>query len=60
MEKDVEKFGLDTCLEKVMEELNLLVTNGIFDEKSQTQLQIRIIACLGTVVIVRNVRRKHE
>ena len=59
MEKDVEKFGLDTCLEKTMAELKLLVTDGIFDKKLQTQLQIRIIACLGTVVIVRNVRRKH-
>ena len=45
--KDVKEFGLQKCLVPSMTELKQLVNNGFFDEKSKTNLQVRVIASLG-------------
>ena len=47
LDKDVQEFGLAFCLKKTMLELKDVVTNGVFDEVDQQQLQVRIIASLG-------------
>ena len=47
LDHDVQEFGLSFCLQETLLELEDLVTNGYFDEKSQTQIQVRIIASLG-------------
>ena len=39
-----------------MAKFRRLVNEGIYDKQSKTQIQIRVIACLGTVVIVRSLR----
>ena len=39
-----------------MAKLRRLVNEGIYDKQSKRQIQIRVIACLGTVVIVRRVK----
>ena len=35
------------CFAHVILELKNLVLTGIFDERMKTQLQVRVIACLG-------------
>ena len=45
--KDVEKFGLEVCLKPVMDDLSRLVQNGMFDKRTNTNLQIRVIANIG-------------
>ena len=45
--KDIAEFGLSKCLEKSIMDLKNIVINGIYDEKFQTFIQIRVICCLG-------------
>ena len=45
--KDVEKFGLDVCLQPVMKDLSKLVQNGLFDRRTNSILQVRVIANIG-------------
>ena len=46
-DKDVKRFGLFLCLERVMLYLNELVLNGITDQETKQNLQVRIICNLG-------------
>ena len=50
LQKDIDEFGLDFCLKKIMLELKSLVQDGLFDEKTKRRIQVRVICCLGTVI----------
>ena len=43
------KFELNFCLRETMLELKELVTYGLYDPKTKTNIQVRVICCLGTV-----------
>ena len=47
LQSDIDKFGLKECLEEVLLELRSIVLQGIFDKKSNKNLQVRVIASLG-------------
>jgi hypothetical protein len=44
---DVERFGLEFCLKKPMEELKNLVLMGIYDPITKRNIQFRVVCCLG-------------
>ena len=46
-QKDVDEFGLETCLTPIMSELKEMVLEGIYDEKTKHNLQVRVVASLG-------------
>ena len=52
-QKDVDTFGLSFCLKEILSELELLVNEGFYDEKTDTRIQIRLICSLGTIHILR-------
>ena len=45
--KDIKELGMSTCLEATIADLKNIVINGYFDKKLQTNIQVRVIACLG-------------
>ena len=45
--KDIENLGLKYCLQSTMLELRSLVINGIYDAKTEKNIDVRIIASLG-------------
>ena len=47
--KDIAEFGLKRCLKEILSELNTLITEGYYDAKLKTTLQVRVICSLGTV-----------
>ena len=47
LQSDIDEFGLKVCLEEVLLELKNIVLEGIFDKKSNKNLQVRVIASLG-------------
>ena len=47
--KDINEFGLKRCLKEILSELNTLITEGYYDAKLKTTLQVRVICSLGTV-----------
>ena len=47
LEKDVTEFGLNHCLEEIISELKILVTEGYYDEYTDTTVQVRLICSLG-------------
>ena len=48
--KDIEEFTLRVCLKATIADLEKLVLEGIYDEKTQQTIQVRIICCLGRVL----------
>ena len=46
-QQDIDHFGLSFCLKDPMAELKDLVENGLWDERTNKRIQIRVIACLG-------------
>ena len=46
-QKDIDTFGLNLCIKEEIQDLRTLVEQGIYDEKTKTNLQVRVIACLG-------------
>ena len=47
LQKDIDKYGLNNCLKEQIKDLRDLVEQGIFDKKTNTTLQVRVIASLG-------------
>ena len=45
--KDQAKYGLRHCLKFIMQELEDLVNNGLYDLKTDSTLQFRVICSLG-------------
>ena len=44
-----DEFGLNYCLRETMDEIEQLVTNGIYDHETKKNIQVRVICSLGTV-----------
>ena len=50
LQKDITHFGLNICLKRPISELKSLVQEGIFDEISNRNIQVRVIASLGLCI----------
>ena len=44
-----DEFGLNYCLRETMDEIEKLVTDGIYDHETKKNIQVRVICSLGTV-----------
>ena len=46
-QSDIDHFTLRFCLQKIVSKLKKLVSDGIYDPKTQQIIQVRLICCLG-------------
>ena len=47
LQKDIEHFKLNVCLQKVITDLKNLVIEGIYDKKTDKIIQVRVMCSLG-------------